>query len=88
MLKVVKSIKIIYNKEYREGEQIMKTFLRKIKNIFFGNSIAQRLFQGYLIAMLIGALLLVLPFSCAEGAEKLTLLMPYLFRHRPVVTQD
>lgn len=70
MLKVVKSIKIIYNKEYREGEQIMKTFLRKIKNIFFGNSVAQRLFQGYLIAMLIGALLLVLPFSCAEGAEK------------------
>ncbi len=48
----------------------MKIFLHKIKNIFFGNSVAQRLFQGYLLAMLSGAVLLILPFSSTSGAEK------------------
>lgn len=57
----------------------MKIFLHKIKNIFFGNSVAQRLFQGYLLAMLIGAVLLILPFSSTSGAEKVNFVDALLF---------
>lgn len=37
----------------------MKNFLKKIKNIFFGNSLPQRLFQGYLITIFVGSILLM-----------------------------
>ena len=49
----------------------MKAFFNKIKNIFFGKTIAQRLFQGYLITLVIGSLLLLLPFASVSGAPKI-----------------
>ncbi len=50
----------------------MRAFLRKIKNIFLGNSVAQRLFQGYLITILVGSLLLLLPFASTPGSNKIS----------------
>ena len=50
----------------------MKAFFKKIKNIFFGNSVTQRLFQGYLIALIVGTLLLLLPFASVKGAPKIS----------------
>ena len=41
----------------------MKSFFIKIKNIFFGNSLPQRLFQGYLLTIIIGSLLLMFTFT-------------------------